>query len=121
MPQKIVPMADVVAWLDTEHPELIYEIERDWVWIVANLAPLHRKCTCVQCAQRSVIRRQLVEFGFIYAPAGHELESGEVSHWAHHCEHPIRFKRRGKAGGPAEQDGKSETISDDELLAIIGG
>jgi len=56
------------------------------------------------------------------------LRGGAVGYYGHHCERPIKFRRRDKEGNhrglPPEAGRKTETdeeLSDAELLALIGG
>lgn len=51
-----------------------------------------------------------------------------MGYYGHHCERPIKFRRRDKEGNhrglPPEAGRKTETdeeLSDAELLALIGG
>lgn len=120
---RIVPMGDVVAWLAANQPQLVYESERNWIWITSELGPLHKKCQCEECEKRKAVRSALVEFdgvrgGFIFASGGHACPSGAVGHWAHHCEHPIKFKRRDKGGSEADGNTKPP-VDDDALLAQL--
>lgn len=132
MPLKIAPMAEVCAQLDEQFPDLEYEADRDWLWVTSDLGPLHKgKCQCEECVTRSAIRQAIGRqgIGFSYAPNGHECPSGIMGFWAHRCEHPTRFKRRSKGrseheaadSGSETNPQPSETVSDAELLAIIGG
>lgn len=124
---KTASIAEVQAWLEEFNKDsgvvLVAEQERNWLWLVNDLAPLHKKCSCADCATLAAIRKAIGKegCGFIYAAAGHVLPSGTVSHWAHHCQHPIRFKRKGKSGSPDEpNDHKpSESFSDDQLAALL--
>ena len=129
MPLKIVPMEQVCAQLDELYPDLEYEADRAWLWVTSDLGPLHKgKCTCPDCSQRAEMRKAIGTkgVGFSFAPNGHECPSGAVAYWGHRCEHPTRFKRRSKGrsehepanGGTTET---SESVSDSELLAMIGG
>jgi hypothetical protein len=119
MPRNPMPMEDVVLWLASEYPTLEWEADRDWIWITTDLAPVHRKCECGECTRRAEIRKDISEIGFIFAPAGHELESGEVGYWSHSCETPTRFKRRDNGRKPDEPSTSTESVSDEELLAIL--
>ncbi len=122
----IVPQAAVLAWLAEKHPDLEWEVERAWVWIVTDLAPLHKKCACAECAERAAVRKSLMDFdgvhvGFIFARGDHELPSGKTSRWAHHAEKPIRFTKGSKGKSEGESD-QPQQISDAALLAaLLGG
>jgi hypothetical protein len=104
-------MSEVLAWLQTNHPELhaAAEVERDWLWLCSDLRGDHNK----------PVRDSLCEFGFRFAKRGHELPSGQVSFWSHSCTKPIPFKRRGKsASKPTATNNSGDSaasFSSDEL------
>lgn len=104
-------MSEVLAWLQTNHPELhaAAEVERDWLWLCSDLRGDHNKTT----------RDSLCEFGFRFAKRGHELPNGQVSFWSHSCTKPIPFKRRGKsASKPTATNNAGDSaapFSSDEL------
>lgn len=122
-PPKLIPMEQVIDWLEQNQPDLEWEIDRAWIWLTTDLAPPHRKCECAQCQQRAAIRKAIGRDGpgFIYARNGHPLESGAVSHWGCHCNSPTPFRRRKKGPGSQAQASNetSESISDAELLAMV--
>jgi hypothetical protein len=74
---------EVLAWLLEHHPEIhaTCEVDRDWVWITANLREL------------PAVRESIKPYGFRFCAKGHALPCGKVGTWAHHCEKPIGFKR----------------------------
>ncbi len=118
----IIPKEEVIAWL--EGLDLVtWEEDRNWVWITSDLAPLHKKCTCADCMERATIRKQIHDYGFIFASRGHACPSGTVSYWSHHCSSPIRFKRTGnvKKEGEDQQEQSTEQFSDEMLLAALEG
>lgn len=82
---KHIPQIEVLEWLQQNHPEIhaTCEVDRDWVWITANLREL------------PAVRQSIKEQGFRFAAKGHALPCGKSGTWAHHCEKPIGF-RRGK-------------------------
>lgn len=113
-----MPMSEVLEWLHTNQPQVEVEVEKDWLWVTTELAPLHKKCECVECANRKNIRESIKTIGFRFAFNGHPLASGKVSRWAHSCDHPVRFKK--KSGGSSESaDKPSESISDEQLAAML--
>ncbi len=112
--QTTMPMDEVIAALGSTG--LQYEVERDWVWITTDLAPLHYKCSCAPCESRKEQRGYIRAIGFIYKDGDHPLPSGATARWAHHCEKPIRFRRKGQKGKE-----ESSKVSDAELLAALCG
>ncbi len=114
-PIKPRPVAEVLAELQAKHPELAQcaEVDRDWVWLAVDLRGDDNKAV-----RESIGRRGM---GFIYAPGGHPLPSGRIGTWAHHTNHPIRFKRRGKSTTttPETQQPSASEVSDAELLAVL--
>lgn len=125
MPLKLVEMEVLLQDLEANFPELEWEVDRDWVWLTSDLGPLHRnKCVCEICAERTRIRTAIGKngLGFSFAPRGHAMESGATGMWAHRCTHPTKFKRRSKGRSEsAPESATTETLSDDQLLAMIGG
>jgi len=81
-----IPMTEVLAWLQANHPALhaASEIERDWLWLSCDLRGDHNKA----------VRDSIGEYGFRFAKRGHTLPSGKVSFWSHSCLRPIPFKHR---------------------------
>ncbi len=88
-----IPMTEVLAWLQEHHPALHRDaaIERDWVWLCTDLRGDHNKPA----------RESIKEQGFRFAKRGHALPDGKIAYWAHACQRPIAFKRKGKAGAEA--------------------
>ena len=43
-PREHVPQTDVLAWLQANHPalHLAAELDRDWIWLVADLRRVER-------------------------------------------------------------------------------
>jgi hypothetical protein len=117
-PREKIPITEVLQWLHDNHPELhkVAEIDRNWLWIVADLRGDHNK------AIRESIGRKEGGYGFAFAAKGHTLPSGNVAHWAHSCEHPTRFKNKHakKSGSnPATQDHDTGSqLSEKELSEI---
>ena len=104
------------------------ESDRNWIWLVFDLAPLHKKCDCKECSGRAEIREEIKAAGFRFCLAGHALPSGNTSKWAHNCGFPTRFKRRDKSGrkdnepdrvDDQEKQQPQYAVSDDALLAMI--
>lgn len=82
-------MQEVLDWLEETYPDLheTAEIDRAWVWLVADLRGDENKPT----------RLALKENGFIFhCHGGHLLESGAIGTWGNACEHPVKFKFHGK-------------------------
>lgn len=115
-PPIIKPIAQVLAELDAAYPLLALnaEIDRNWVWLSADLRGEHNKATREAIGRRGI--------GFQFAPNGHALPSGNIGTWAHHAEHPTRFKRKGKHpstdGQPSTQN-DSVGVTDADLLAVL--
>ena len=78
------------------HPELhrTAELDRNWVWLPVDLRGDDNKPT----------REALKEFGFRFAKRGHALPSGATGTWAHCCEVPMRFTRKGGSKSPKRDD-----------------
>lgn len=76
-----IPMEEVMAWLSANHPNLMAEPDRAWLWLVADLRGDQHKAT----------RDSLKAHGFRFAAGGHKLPSGIISHWGHSCERPKVF------------------------------
>ena len=92
-----IPMEEVMAWLSANHPDILAEPDRAWLWLIADLRGDQHKAT----------RDSLGAYGFRFAAGGHKLPSGQVSHWAHSCQRPKAFTRKGgdmpMASNPQEQ------------------
>ena len=112
-----LPTEEVIE--KVEELELEYEMDRAWVWITTDLAPMHKKCECVECVARKAMREQIKAIGFRFAMAPHTLPSGQTSRWGHSCLSPTRNKRRSKGGSTEETTTTSEPVSDDALLAML--
>jgi hypothetical protein len=85
MPLKksISPQA-VTTWLEEHHPELQFEQDRSWLWVIADLR------------KEPAVRESLKAFGFIFAKrGGHKLPSGQLGTWGHSCDTPLPFYRKG--------------------------
>jgi len=130
MALKIMPLEEVIAALKRDWPQVQWERDKNWIWIVSDLKPLHPKgCTCPPCAERAAIRKAIGRegLGFIFGPRGHKCPSGAVGFFGHHCESPTKFRRRDKNGksgeshNPAGTTDTTEQLSDADLLALIGG
>lgn len=124
MPLKIAPMEEVCAQLDALWPNLEYEADRSWLWVVSDLAPLHRKCDCAECARRAQIRKDIGPrgIGFSYAPNGHQCPSGAVSRWGHRCDRPTRFLRRAKGRSEHEANAADDAAAlDKEAIEFAMG
>lgn len=106
MSKNIIPQTEVLAWLAEHHPEIhaTCEIERDWVWITANLKDL------------PAVRESIKPYGFRYCHKGHALPCGKVGKWAHHCEKPVGY-RKGKGGGKKSSE-QSEQLSELEMAML---
>ena len=83
---KRIPMEEVMAWLSANHPGIMAEPDRAWLWLIADLRGDQHKAT----------RDSLKAYGFKFAAGGHKLPSGQVSHWAHSCDRPKAFTRKGR-------------------------
>ena len=84
-----IPQTQVLEWLKEHHPSLwtTAELDRAWVWLVANLSGDGNKA----------VRESIKEFGFIFSRhGGHRLPSGKTGFWGHSCLKPLPFKRHGK-------------------------
>ena len=108
---------DVLEWLAENYPELhaAAELDRAWVWLAGiNLQGADKK------EMREAIGKRGI--GFRYAPQGHTLPSGKVSHWGHACDRPMPFKRKGGGGGKKGSPAKKSAseLSDAELLEMLG-
>ncbi len=87
----VVTAAEVMDWLIDNHPQLAgAELDRKWVWLAVDL----------RGESNRELREELKAFGFRFAKHGHPLPSGATGTWAHHCDRPMPFKRRG--GGSTE-------------------
>ena len=106
-----IPMTEVLAWLQTNHPALhaAAAVERDWLWLCCDLRGDHNQA----------VRDSIGEYGFRFARSGHTLPGGQVSFWSHSCTRPIPFKHRGKsANKPTTTKPSGDTdgpFSSDEL------
>ncbi len=82
-PRPLVSQTEVLAWLHQNYSELHARarIDRAWVWLKADL----------QGEQNKPIREELKQFGFVFA--------FQKKEWAHHCNAPIPFYKKGKGGG----------------------
>jgi hypothetical protein len=119
---KVTPMDELIDQLETNYPELEWEVERSWVWLLTDLAPLHKgKCQCEECARRAALRLAIGRqgLGFSYAPRGHQCPSGAISYWGHRAEHPTKFRHHKKTKG-SEPATETSEVSDEQLLAMIG-
>lgn len=83
--RKPVPMDEVMAWLTANHPNIKAEPDRDWLWLDADL----------RGEQNKPARESLKAYGFRFAAGGHKLPSGATGHWAHSCQRPKAFVRKG--------------------------
>lgn len=120
MSNKSIPQ--VLEELAQRHPELLphVEQERNWLWLTADLTGEANKPLRESIGRAKPDRPNGI--GFQFAPRGHTLPSGKVSHWAHHANHPIRYKRQDKSpnGASASDAGThSANISDEALLAAL--
>lgn len=88
-----IPMPQVLAWLQENHPDLwaSAKTERSWVWLVAPLQ------------HAPEVRESIKRYGFKFCKKGHTLPSGQVSHWAHHCDKPLPFRGRAKVQSSKQQ------------------
>ena len=109
--RNLIPAVQVLAWLQTNHPELhaASELDRSWVWIAAD-------------PQDATTIESLKAFGFSRARRGHPLKSGKVGFYAHSGTQPIPFtsrpRRFGSRGG---ETGSPSNIIDarDEINALL--
>lgn len=99
---------DVLEWLAENHPEqaMVAELDRAWVWLPVDLRGDHNR----------ELREDLKGFGFKYAKHGHPLPSGATGTWAHHCDRPMPFKRRG--GGKSSNEPDWARIAQESGLSI---
>jgi hypothetical protein len=113
MKHEKIPTSQVLAWLLTNHPKLhaAAEVDRNWVWIAADLR------------KDEATRTSLKDYGFRFARrGGHVLPSGALGTWAHSCDRPTpgKFKRRNaNPNRPQPQPQQEETLLD-ELAAFAG-
>lgn len=106
-----IPQADVLAWLQASHPALLpsAELDRDWVWLTANLKGDEHKAT----------RESLKQYGFIFSRrGGHKLPSGNIGTWGHSCNKPLPFKRKGQRREAPVDAQPTETVTDDDDAAL---
>jgi hypothetical protein len=113
-----IPTTDVLSWLKANHPALhaVAEVDRNWVWIAADLR------------KDEAARTSIKEYGFRFARrGGHPLPSGAMGTWAHSCDRPTpgKFKRKQQPGQPASQpkpEAEAEQTEEllDELAAFAG-
>ena len=106
MPLKksISPQA-VVEWLEVHHPELEFEQDRHWLWLITDLR------------SAPAIRQSLKEFGFIFARrGGHKLPSGRLGMWGHSCDSPTPFFRRNKTSKARAEVPAADDATMKELL-----
>jgi hypothetical protein len=98
-----LPVQTVLEWLQEHYPQLheVAELDRNWVWLPVDLRGDEWK----------EVREALKEFGFRFAKRGHVLPSGNTGTWAHSCDKPIAFKRKGN-GNKSKR--KNESESDDD-------
>jgi hypothetical protein len=75
---------DVLVWLAMF---AVAELDRNWVWLPVDL----------RGESNRELREELKTFGFRFAKHGHPLSSGAIGTWAHHCDRPMPFKRRGSS------------------------
>ena len=114
-----MPMSEVLLWLADHQPALEVEVEKDWFWVVTDLAPLHKKCECAPCLEHKAVRDSIKGIGFRFAFGPHPLASGKTSRWSHSCNHPTHhFKRKGKLGEDTT-DKPGDNVSDEALLAML--
>ena len=123
MKHERIPQLEVLAWLKTNHPDLhqSVEIDRAWIWITATLKPLHKDCTCAECAKLAVVRRSIADYGFVFARRLHPLPSGKLGTWGHSCSKPLPFKRKRGQGGTARGERRpaaASTEGDQEAEAV---
>lgn len=100
---------EVLEWLQANHPELhrVAEIDRAWIWLPVDLR------------SQPEVRASIKEFGFRYADGGHPLESGAIGTWAHHCDAPLPYRRKGRRRreGTAENEETNNNNQDWEARA----
>lgn len=106
----------VIAWFAERYPDQIpnLEAERDWLWLIGDLrGDKHRELREAIGSKDGI--------GFRFAPEGHELPSGNLSHWAHNCGHPTRVQRTGqRLSNHADRPGKPDTRDDcEDVLAAL--
>lgn len=84
---KNIPVPEVLAWLQANHPALHESavIDRAWTWLVFDLRGDHNKPA----------RESLKEFGFRFAKKGHALPDGRIAYWAHSGMKPLPFRKGG--------------------------
>lgn len=88
--ESISPQA-LVEWLEEHHPDLEFEQDRHWLWVIADLR------------QDVATRTSLKAKGFIFARrGGHTLPSGRLGTWGNSCDSPTPFFRRSKTSKGAE-------------------
>lgn len=110
-PRPKIPINTVLEWLQQNHPALhdVAEVDRNWVWLSVDL----------RGDNMALIREAIKEQGFVYHNhGGHLLPSGALGNWANACEHPIRFKRKGKGNGPVKAGDNSNGNNQEEVSEI---
>ncbi len=115
MPKPKIPQPEVLAWLESNHPDLApkAELDRDWVWLAVDLRSecqrqRKRDCACEACRAAIAKREALSDYGFRFAGRGHPLPSGAIGTWGHSCTHPIRYKGIGRGAAPPGRPTTSE-------------
>lgn len=101
---------ELTALLDADHPDLDYEIDGQWVWVLGNFKGDAHADT----------RKALKALGFRFKKGGvHELPSGETSRWGNSCTRPTPPKNRGRERSLSLINPQPETITEEvaDLLA----
>lgn len=85
MTREPVPQVAVLTWAEENVPQLEMVPERQWLWCVTNL----------QGEANKAARETIKAAGFKFAKKGHTLPDGRIAYWAHSCDAPRKFIKKG--------------------------
>lgn len=95
---------EVILELEQAAPHVTAHLaaDRNWLWYIGP-----------SLKNDPGTREVMKDAGFIWAPDGHNLLTGEVGTWGHCCGHPVKFMRRGRPEkGGEKRETKTETAAD---------